>query len=131
MNMPKVLNETIQKMEQLSQGIYRMRIFSPDMVKEAKPGQFVNIKCCDGLNAILRRPISICNVDRKKETVDIVFQVKGAGTEYLCRKAANDRVDMLAPLGTPFDLADRYRKVAVIGGGIGVFPLLFLLLHHR
>lgn len=125
--MAKVLKETIRSVEQLSEGVYRMRIFSPDTVNEARPGQFVNIKCCEGLNAMLRRPISICSVDRRQQTLDIVFQVKGAGTEYLSRKNALDRADLLAPLGTPFDLSERYRKIAVVGGGIGVFPLLFLL----
>lgn len=125
--MSKVLKEKVRRIENIAPGIFLMNIESGYIAENAKPGQFVNIKCCDGLNALLRRPISICSTDRAKGTFDIVFQVKGTGTEYLCKKESGDTVDLIGPLGKPFDTSAKYRKIAVVGGGIGIFPLLFLL----
>ncbi len=125
--MAKVLKEEVKELKQLAPGIYLMTIYSPYVADNAHPGQFVNIKCCDGLNALLRRPISICSTDRQAKTFDIVFQVKGSGTEFLCKKKPGETVDFIGPLGKPFDLSDKYKNIAVAGGGIGIFPLLFLL----
>jgi len=127
MRMSRVLREQIEKTEQLAKGIYRMTIKSEYVSENAKPGQFVNVKCSEGINALLRRPISICKVDKDRATFDIVFQIKGIGTEYLSQKNTGSEIDIIAPLGTPFHLDDGYRKIAVVGGGIGIFPLLYTL----
>ncbi len=125
--MPKQLTEKIHKMEKLADSIYRMEIESEFISQSCVPGQFVNIKCSEGINALLRRPISICDVDRAKKLLTIVFQVKGIGTEYLSQKTAGMEVDLIAPLGKGFQLPDENQRIAVIGGGIGTFPLLNLL----
>ncbi len=122
--MPQILKEKIVSVESLAEGIVKMVIHSPYTVENAKPGQFVNIKCQEGLDALLRRPISICELDKTAKTVTIVFQVKGKGTKFLAEKKPGDVLDMIAPLGWGvFDLAQRNKKVAIVGGGIGVFPL--------
>lgn len=129
--MSKVLNEEILKMEKLAPSIYKMTISSEYVAQNAKPGQFVNVKCSEGINALLRRPISICDVDREKNAFDIVFQIKGIGTEYLAQKPVGSKVDIIAPLGNPFQVSPQYKRVAVVGGGIGVFPLLYLLKQYK
>ncbi|WP_010252084.1 dihydroorotate dehydrogenase electron transfer subunit [Acetivibrio cellulolyticus] len=125
--MSKVLIEKVEKIEQVAKSIYRMTIKSDYVSGYARPGQFVNVKCSEGINALLRRPISICNVDRDRGTFDIVFQIKGIGTEYLSQKLVGSEVDLIAPLGTPFDIDGKNKRIAVVGGGIGIFPLLYLL----
>lgn len=125
--MPAMLKEKILRVDKIAPVIYKMTIESESIARYALPGQFVNVKCSEGINAMLRRPISICNVDRSANTFDIVFQIKGTGTELLSRMQPGERVDLLAPLGNSFDLNKKYKKIAVIGGGIGIFPLLFLL----
>ncbi len=125
--MAAILKEEITNIEKLNEDIFKMTISSDYISEFALPGQFVNIKCCDGINAILRRPISIACVDRSKKTFDIVFQVKGIGTQYLAQKEARNGVDIIGPLGTTFDISEEHEKVAVVGGGIGTFPLYFLL----
>ncbi|HHW47434.1 MAG TPA: dihydroorotate dehydrogenase electron transfer subunit [Clostridiaceae bacterium] len=104
-----------------------MRIASGYIAENALPGQFVNIRSCEGINTLLRRPISILRVDRDKGAFDIVFQVRGKGTGMLAMKKAGDTVDIIGPLGKPFFINESFRKIAVVGGGIGIFPLLFLL----
>lgn len=125
--MPKLLKEEITDIRKLSHDIYLMSIRSEFTVSNAKPGQFVNIRCCEGINALLRRPISICSINAADGTFDIAFQVKGTGTGILAEKKPGDVIDIISPLGTPFDISGEFNKIAVVGGGIGVFPLLFLL----
>lgn len=129
--MSKQMTNIIAGMEEIAEGIFRMRVTSPYVSANAKPGQFVNIKCCDGVDALLRRPISICSVDRSNNTYDIVFQSKGRGTAILAGKKAGDCIDVLGPLGNGFDMGIEYRRIAVVGGGIGIFPLLFVLNESR
>lgn len=123
--MAKILKEQIVDMQELCADVFKMTIKSEYVASQAKSGQFVNIKC-GGLDALLRRPISICDVDRAKNTFDIVFQIKGKGTENLCHKCAGE-VDIMAPLGNPFTIDAKYKNICVVGGGIGTFPLLYLL----
>lgn len=122
-----ILMEKIISNREVCPDIFEMTIRSDYIAQRAKPGQFINIKCCEGLNTILRRPISICSVNRNGSTITILFQKKGTGTEYLSKKNPGDFLDLIGPLGGSFDLSDQYEKIAVIGGGIGIFPLLFLL----
>jgi len=125
--MSKQLIDTVVSAEALTESIIRMTVASEYMALNAKPGQFVNIKCGQGNEALLRRPISICLTDREKGTYDIVFQKKGTGTELLAQKKPGDLLDVLGPLGNGYDMDIKYRHIAVIGGGIGIFPLLFVL----
>lgn len=125
--MSKMLMLKITQMEKLAEPIFKMTLESADIAAGAVPGQFINIKCCEGINALLRRPISICNVDVKNNTFDLVFQLKGTGTQMLAAMKPGDIVDILGPLGNSFDIDPVYKNIAVVGGGIGVFPLLFLL----
>ena len=125
--MPKVLKEKILSNEKLAPKIYKMTVQSEYVSTNVMPGQFVNVKCGEGINALMRRPISVCSVDRDKSTFDMVYQIKGIGTEYLAREMAGGEVDIIAPLGKGFDVSPEYKRIAVIGGGIGVFPLLYLL----
>ncbi len=125
--MPKVLNERIIRMENPTADIFRMTVSSPFLSAESKPGQFLNIKCSEGLTPLLRRPLSICDVDRENCTVDIVFQVKGEGTMLISRKKVGENIDVMGPLGKPFEMGYKFPRIAVVGGGIGTFPLLFLL----
>ncbi|NLO40137.1 MAG: dihydroorotate dehydrogenase electron transfer subunit [Ruminiclostridium sp.] len=120
-------NTTISKIERLADDIYLLRLQSEEISEQAVPGQFVNIRCSTGLDAYLRRPISICRVDRDHHTFDIVYMNRGRGTNLLCSLCEGDTLDAMGPLGKGFTLPQKGEKIAVVGGGIGIFPLLFLL----
>lgn len=120
----------IKKVQQLNTDTFLIRIESEDISKNAKAGQFINIKCCEGLDAYLRRPISICSINREQKTFDIVYQVRGKGTQILCNFEAGDEVDVMGPLGHGFTINDKHEHIVVVGGGIGTFPLLQLLKDH-
>lgn len=113
--------------EKLAEDIYLIRLQSEKIASEAVPGQFVNVRCSTGLDAYLRRPISICRVDKINHTFDIIYMNKGKGTNLLCSFCEGDDLDVMGPLGKGFTLPKEGERIAVVGGGIGVFPLLYLL----
>jgi len=87
-------------------------------------GQFVNIKTGDS-GLILRRPISICNIDYEKSELTLIYRATGAGTKVLSEKKSGEYVDILGPLGTGFELSkvEADKTVVLVGGGIGVPPM--------
>ncbi|NLG88540.1 MAG: dihydroorotate dehydrogenase electron transfer subunit [Clostridiaceae bacterium] len=119
--------ERIIKTETLSKDIHLIRIRSERITDSAIPGQFVNVRCCSGLDAYLRRPISICRVCRSDKTFDIAYMKRGKGTSLLCNFREGDAIDVIGPLGSGFTMPEAGEKIAVVGGGIGIFPLLYLV----
>ncbi len=113
---------TIKNNIRLTDKCFLLEICSDVVTEKSVPGQFVNIGC----NKFLRRPISICSVNRKENTFDVGIEAKGEGTAYLNKLKPGQKVSVLGPLGKGFDLTGVGRCVAV-GGGIGIFPLIYLL----
>lgn len=108
--------------------IYDMTILCPEIASVAQCGQFVNIKV-DGF--MLRRPISICGIDKEKGTLRIVFEVRGKGTKELSQLAEGQLIDIVAPLGgRGFTLLDNSKRAVIIGGGIGNPPMLPIAEHY-
>lgn len=95
---------------------------APPMAALAKPGQFVEIKTPFFLN----RPFGIAYADKMAGTISIGVREVGAGTRYLKALAPGDTLTVIGPLGHGFDLR-RVERAYVIGGGSGIYPLLFLL----
>ncbi len=83
-------------------------------------GQFGNIAI--GGTHLLRRPIAICKAENN--LVTFCYQVKGEGTRILQSMGAGMRTNVLLPLGNGFRVEEKERKVALVGGGVGVFPLI-------
>ncbi|MBR5495794.1 MAG: dihydroorotate dehydrogenase electron transfer subunit [Oscillospiraceae bacterium] len=117
----------IVKKQNIAKNIYDFTILCPDVVKIAKPGQFVHIKA-DGF--MLRRPISICKIDKEKGTLRIVFEIRGDGTDKIASLNVGENIDMIAPLGNGFTMLDKSKTVVCIGGGIGVPPMLEVASHY-
>lgn len=120
-------NPVIVKTEKLTENICFLRLKSERIAKEAVPGQFINIKCRDGLDAFLRRPVSILRVNPEENTFDIAYMIRGKGTRLLSCLKKGDELDCIGPLGNGFTLPEKGEKICIVGGGIGIFPLLFLL----
>ena len=107
----------------LKSDIFKFTISSKEVVEVALPGQFLNVKCSNQLEPFLRRPISISNIDKNNQTLDFIFQIKGKGTKTLAEKEVGDFIDIVGPLGNGTFSIKNYKNVAIIGGGIGIFPL--------
>ena len=116
----KVNCELLRKNE-LVAGIFKYTVKAPEIAKEAKPGQFLEIKVSETGEPYLKRPISIFNIDG--ENVEFIFQVKGRGTELLAQVEVGKLIDIMGPLGKGTFKVQEYNNVAIIGGGIGTYPL--------
>jgi dihydroorotate dehydrogenase electron transfer subunit len=97
---------------------------SPRIAKSARPGQFVMIRVRSGLDPLLRRPFSICGTER--DSFLVLYRVVGEGTAILRDAKAGEILSVLGPLGTGFELPGGDAIPLLVGGGIGVAPLLFL-----
>lgn len=113
---------TILEKEEIAKDIYSYVISCPEAAEAAKAGQFVHIRA-EGYT--LRRPISICEIDKEKGTVRIVLEVRGGGTDRLSQLQVGDKMDIILPLGNGFTVKDipDDKNVVVVGGGIGVPPM--------
>jgi len=100
-----------------------MRLKAPKTARTAKPGQFIHVRVSQSL--ALRRPISIMLTDPKKGTVDILYKIVGEGTKQLSQRKTGEIMPMLGPIGTPFDFSDTSKRYILIGGGVGVPPMIF------
>lgn len=106
--------------------IYLMGLSASLIANEAKPGQFIHIKCSKDNYPLLRRPLSIHRIDKEKGEIYILFQVVGEGTKLLAQKEVGDNLDVLGPIGNGFNIYPESKKIMIVGGGIGVAPLLAL-----
>lgn len=113
----------IIRQEEISYGIYSVWLKTDKIAEQAKPGQFLSVYCHEG-SRLLPRPISICEIDKADQAVRIVYRVVGKGTEELSQLGTGDHLDIVGPLGNGFPLKDK--KTFLIGGGIGIPPLLQL-----
>lgn len=113
----------ILRREEYGSGLFALTLRAPDIASLAQPGQFIHIACGEG--NLLRRPVSICDV--QGEELKIVFQVKGEGTRWLSRRPEGHSLDVLGPLGHGFDLTALGARPVMIGGGIGVPPMLYAM----
>ena len=104
--------------------LYDMRVLAPDVANSAQPGQIAHLYCGEGTT--LRRPISICDSDKASGIITFCYEVRGKGTAYLANLKACDELDILAPYGHGFAVDESAKKILLIGGGIGIYPLLTL-----
>ena len=98
--------------------VYAMVLSAPGIAKEAKPGQFLHIKCA-GLT--LRRPISIASA--KNGELTLCYEVRGEGTAWMAGLKSGGEIDVIGPLGNGFGALDSSKKALLVGGGVGIFPL--------
>ena len=108
---------------------HSLTIVAPEIGEVVKPGQFVNIRCGTNHSNILRRPFSVYRVHKRggwASTIEIVFDIRGPGTEFLSTLRGHSIVDLIGPLGRGFTLPRRRAHCLLIGGGIGATPLFFL-----
>ncbi len=112
---------------ELQTGIFSLWLEVPEIAVQAKAGQFVSLYSKDR-DHLLPRPISLCEIDREEGKLRLVYRVVGFGTEEFSGLQAGDEIKVLGPLGNGFPVEDRKEedRAVVVGGGIGIPPLLQL-----
>ena len=119
----------VENAEVLAQATYPseqfvLRMFAPECAKRAIPGCFVHIRCDADLP--MRRPLSIMRVDVEEGWIEVLYKIVGPGLLALSRIEPGDTLNILGPIGNGFALDSARPLTIMIGGGVGIPPLLFL-----
>ena len=129
-----ILDLTVRRVEQLSPKHVLLRLTDKSLLPEMLPGQFVEVKVDGSSNTFLRRPISINFVDRTNNELWLMVAMVGDGTRRLGLLKEGDILNCVLPLGNSFSLPSTPdERVLLVGGGVGVAPLLCLgsTLHQK
>lgn len=120
---------------EVSPGYHRMRLTAPPEFAAARAGQFVMVRVGGGIDPLLRRPFGIFDLSThiplhdgavSQPCFEMLYRVVGKGTALLSSLHATDRLDILGPLGTGFDLGTPGVEKLLVGGGVGLAPLYLL-----
>lgn len=112
--MAKQLQAKLIEKKQLTKDIYHFKVQAEDIVKEARPGNFIEIRVTQNTEPFLRRPISIYNLDKENGILEFIFQVKGKGTKILAEKQEGELIDVIGPLGFGTFKLGEYKNIAII-----------------
>ena len=110
--------------EEIAPAIFEL-VLEGEMVEAMRAGQFLHLRVPDDAH-LLRRPISISSINKSQNQCHLIYRIEGSGTAIFSTLKAGDRLDVMGPQGNGFDLSelDQRSRVLLVGGGIGVPPLL-------
>ncbi len=116
---------SVVSQKQIVHSIFELTLKGELVSRMEQPGQFVHLKVADSYEPLLRRPISICSIDRANKEFTMIYRAEGRGTSLLAAKGAGEKVDVLGPLGNgfPVEEVNEGETALLVGGGIGVPPL--------
>lgn len=121
-----ILDLTVNSVEALSDKHVLIKLTYEKPLPEMLPGQFVEVRVDNSPSTFLRRPISINNVDYDRNELWLLVAAVGDGTRQLQKLQKGDRLNCMLPLGNSFTMPpDSAQKVLLVGGGVGVAPLLY------
>ncbi len=109
------------------QFIYRLA--APQCASHALPGSFVHAQCDTELP--MRRPLSIMRVNPKEGWIDLLFKTVGEGLRLFASKKTGDKMSLIGPIGKPFEAHAERSNTLLIGGGVGIPPMIFLAEHLK
>jgi dihydroorotate dehydrogenase electron transfer subunit len=101
-----------------------IRLSAPRCAAHAQPGSFAHLTC--DVTIPMRRPLSIMRADAKAGWIEILYKVVGAGLHALAAKKAGDPISVLGPIGNPFLVHRQRPRTLLVGGGVGIPPMVFL-----
>ncbi|MDP9747246.1 UNVERIFIED_ORG: NAD(P)H-flavin reductase [Bacillus thuringiensis] len=112
-------NMIVVNQKEIAKNIYELVLQGTLVQQMNEPGQFVHIKVAEGIAPLLRRPISICNVDQEKNEFTMLYRAEGQGTKTLATRKQGEMVDVLGPLGHgfPVEEAETGQTALLVGRG--------------
>lgn len=119
-----IVNSPVEEIIEIQKDIFLQKIYSPEIARQIKPGQFLNIRVSETVFPLLRRPFSVCDVDGN--FIFIMFNIFGEGTKILSHKHKGDTIDILGPLGNGFNIDDDFETAVIVAGGLGAAPFPYL-----
>ena len=121
-----ILDLKVKQVEQIHQRYVLIKLTHENTLPEMLPGQFVEVRVDGSPSTFLRRPISIDFVDRENNELWLLVATVGEGTKQLAKLKFGDVLNCVLPLGNGFTPAKQGEKVLLVGGGVGVAPLLYM-----
>lgn len=118
---------TVKENRKIAENVYMITLTLPESAGVIHGGQFANLATGDN-SLLLRRPLGVCIAEGNE--ISLCYQVKGRGTKKLTEAKPEDKLKVLLPLGNYFDVSG-YKSVAVVGGGVGIFPLIATIRENR
>ncbi|MEE9343460.1 MAG: dihydroorotate dehydrogenase electron transfer subunit [Gammaproteobacteria bacterium] len=103
---------------------YVLSVRAPDCASHAMAGQFAHLQCAPSLP--MRRPLSIMRVNPAEGRVDFLYKTVGVGTRELAKRKAGESISLMGPIGKPFTVHSERSRPLLIGGGVGIPPMVFL-----
>ena len=125
----KLVSAPIISNTRILPNVYLMRAKAPEIASLAHPGQYVMVRCGEGYDMPLRRPLGIHRIS--KDGISLLYSVVGRGTEWLSQRKAGEPVDLFGPLGNGFEIYPSSRNLLLVAGGVGIAPLLALAEHAK
>lgn len=119
-----VEDATVLEVNTFPERQFIVRLRSPKCAAAAKPGSFIHLKCDEAIP--MRRPLSIMRADAREGWIDILFKVVGEGLHALARRQPGDRMSSMGPIGRGFTPDPARPRSLLIGGGVGIPPMVFL-----
>lgn len=115
---------TIVHQAEIAHNIYELTV-QGELVQEMSPGQFVHVKVGDTFEPLLRRPISIANINKETNEFTMIYRAEGRGTSLMALRQHGNELDVLGPIGNgfPVEACPEGGTALLVGGGIGVPPL--------
>ncbi len=110
--------------ESLAAQQYVIQLYAPKCAQHAHAGNFVHLQCNHQL--AMRRPYSIMRSDPNTGYIDILYKIVGQGSSYLATHRAGDKIQCLGPIGNAFTVSDATTHPLLLGGGVGIPPMIFL-----
>ena len=123
--MKQIINLTILENNKINEVYFVLKCTAQRLLPELLPGQFASIKVEGNKDVFLRRPFSIHDYDKEANTVSFLIKIVGKGSKELSNLSADDKIDVLLPLGNGFNFNPKV-KTLIIGGGCGIAPIYFL-----
>lgn len=103
---------------------YVLRLAAPKCARAAQPGSFIHLNCGEGLP--MRRPLSIMRANAQQGTIEVLYKALGEGLHLLAHRKPGERLSVVGPIGQGFKPHIDYPRALLIGGGVGIPPMIFL-----
>ncbi|HEY8199648.1 MAG TPA: dihydroorotate dehydrogenase electron transfer subunit [Candidatus Limnocylindrales bacterium] len=116
----RLLDAELLASREILPGQFLQTFHAPWLATGSRAGQFVHVRTPDYSGLVLRRPFSINTVDVPTGTITIHFRITGRGTDWMARARPGERLEILGPLGRPFEVDPRTHHVLLVAGGLGM-----------
>jgi dihydroorotate dehydrogenase electron transfer subunit len=120
------MNCRVLGQKEVAAGIFLLDFEAPDLADKSHPGHFVHLRTAEGWDPLWRRPFSIHRISEDEGRVRILYRKVGRGTSRMQAFKTGDTINLIGPLGKPFDLTGAFHTAVIIAGGLGIAPVFFL-----